>query len=239
MAIKNIVIDNKIFDISYEIINPSATKDIIFLHGWGSNKDIMKSAFSTYLKDFRHIYIDLPGFGKSPNEYILTTNDYVNITSEFLKLLHSSKEFIAGHSYGGKVATLLNPQNLILLSSAGILEEKPFDVKLKIFFAKVLNFLGLKNITKRFRSKDVDKMSENMYATFKNVVNEDFSSYFSDFSNKAFIFWGKDDKATSLESGQKIANLIKKSTFEAFEGDHYFFIKKAKNICERIENGIY
>lgn len=239
MAIKNIVIDNKIFDISYEIINPSATKDIIFLHGWGSNKDIMKSAFSTYLKDFRHIYIDLPGFGKSPNEYVLTTNDYVNITSEFLKLLHSSKEFIAGHSYGGKVATLLNPQNLILLSSAGILEEKPFDVKLKIFFAKVLNFLGLKNITKRFRSKDVDKMSENMYATFKNVVNEDFSSYFSDFSNKAYIFWGKDDKATSLESGQKIANLIKKSTFEAFEGEHYFFIKKAKNICERIENGIY
>ncbi|MFY4760106.1 alpha/beta fold hydrolase [Aliarcobacter butzleri] len=239
MAIKNIVIDNKIFDISYEIINPSATKDIIFLHGWGSNKDIMKSAFSRYLKDFRHIYIDLPGFGKSPNEYVLTTNDYVNITSEFLKLLHSSKEFIAGHSYGGKVATLLNPQNLILLSSAGILEEKPFDVKLKIFFAKVLNFLGLKNITKRFRSKDVDKMSENMYATFKNVVNEDFSSYFSDFSNKAFIFWGKDDKATSLESGQKIANLIKKSTFEAFEGDHYFFIKKARNICERIENGIY
>ncbi|MFW3440937.1 alpha/beta fold hydrolase [Aliarcobacter butzleri] len=239
MAIKNIVIDNKIFDISYEIINPSATKDIIFLHGWGSNKDIMKSAFSRYLKDFRHIYIDLPGFGKSPNEYVLTTNDYVNITSEFLKLLHSSKEFIAGHSYGGKVATLLNPQNLVLLSSAGILEEKPFDVKLKIFFAKVLNFLGLKNITKRFRSKDVDKMSENMYATFKNVVNEDFSSYFSDFSNKAFIFWGKDDKATSLESGQKIANLIKKSTFEAFEGDHYFFIKKAKNICERIENGIY
>lgn len=239
MAIKNIVIDNKIFDISYEIINPSATKDIIFLHGWGSNKDIMKSAFSRYLKDFRHIYIDLPGFGKSSNEYVLTTNDYVNITSEFLKLLHSSKEFIAGHSYGGKVATLLNPQNLILLSSAGILEEKPFDVKLKIFFAKVLNFLGLKNITKRFRSKDVDKMSENMYATFKNVVNEDFSSYFSDFSNKAFIFWGKDDKATSLESGQKIANLIKKSTFEAFEGDHYFFIKKAKNICERIENGIY
>ncbi|MCG3681315.1 alpha/beta fold hydrolase [Aliarcobacter butzleri] len=239
MAIKNIIIDNKIFDISYEIINPSATKDIIFLHGWGSNKDIMKSAFSRYLKDFRHIYIDLPGFGKSPNEYVLTTNDYVNITSEFLKLLHSSKEFIAGHSYGGKVATLLNPQNLILLSSAGILEEKPFDVKLKIFFAKVLNFLGLKNITKRFRSKDVDKMSENMYATFKNVVNEDFSSYFSDFSNKAYIFWGKDDKATSLESGQKIANLIKKSTFEAFEGDHYFFIKKAKNICERIENGIY
>lgn len=239
MAVKNVVIDNKIFDISYEIVNPTATKDIIFLHGWGSNKDIMKSAFSTYLKKFRHIYIDLPGFGKSKNEYILTTKDYVNITLEFLKLLHSSKDIIVGHSYGGKIATLLNPKTLVLLSSAGILEEKPFDVKLKIFFAKFLNSLGLKNITKRFRSKDVNNMNENMYATFKNVVNEDFSSNFLNFSNKAFIFWGKDDKATSLESGQKISNLIKNSTFEAFEGDHYFFIKKAKNICERIENGIY
>lgn len=239
MAVKHLVIEGKSFELSYELINPTKTKDILFLHGWGSNKDVMKTAFSSYLKDFRHIYLDMPGFGKSQNIYILTTNDYSKIVKEFLTSINSDCIAVAGHSFGGKVATLLNPQNLILLSSAGILEEKPFDVKLKIFFAKVLNFLGLKNITKRFRSKDVDKMSENMYATFKNVVNEDFSSHFSDFSNKAFIFWGKDDKATSLESGQKIANLIKKSTFEAFEGDHYFFIKKAKNICERIENGIY
>lgn len=239
MAVKHLVIEGKSFELSYELINPTKTKDILFLHGWGSNKDVMKTAFSSYLKDFRHIYLDMPGFGKSQNIYILTTNDYSKIVKEFLTSINSDCIAVAGHSFGGKVATLLNPQNLILLSSAGILEEKPFDVKLKIFFAKVLNFLGLKNITKRFRSKDVDKMSENMYATFKNVVNEDFSSHFSDFSNKAYIFWGKDDKATSLESGQKIANLIKKSTFEAFEGDHYFFIKKAKNICERIENGIY
>ncbi|GAB1464803.1 hypothetical protein MASR2M54_03030 [Aliarcobacter cryaerophilus] len=78
-----------------------------------------------------------------------------------------------------------------MLSSAGILEEKPIKVKIKIFFAKLLNKLGLKNFTKIFRSKDVDKMSENMYATFKNVVDEDFSSYFSNFQNNAFIFGEK------------------------------------------------
>jgi len=238
LAIKNIVIDNKIFDISYEIINPSATKDIIFLHGWGSNKDIMKSAFSRYLKDFRHIYIDLPGFGKSPNEYVLTTNDYSKIVKEFLKSINSNCEVIFGHSFGGKVATLLNPKNLVLLSSAGILEDKPIKVKIKIFFAKLLNKLGLKNFTKVFRSKDVDKMSENMYSTFKNVVDEDFSSYFSNFQNNAFIFWGEDDSATSLKSGEKIASLIKKSIFTSYSGDHYFFLKNAKNICERVENGI-
>ena len=238
MATKNVIVDNKNFDISYEIVNPTAKKDIIFLHGWGSNKDIMKNVFSPYLSDFRHIYIDLPGFGKTVNKYPLKTSDYAKITDEFLKLLNSSKDIIAGHSYGGKVATLLNPQNLVLLSSAGILEEKPFDVKLKIALSKFLNKLGLSKITKSFRSKDVNTMSENMYATFKNVVNEDFTSHFSNFSNNALIFWGEKDVATSIQSGEKIASLIKKSTFISYDGDHYFFAQNAKDISERIENGI-
>ena len=239
MATKNLIVDNKFFDISYEIVNPTAIKDIIFLHGWGSNKDIMKNIFSPYLKDFRHIYIDLPGFGKSLNNYVLTTKDYAEIVDEFLKLVSSSKDIIAGHSYGGKVAVLLNPKNLVLLSSAGILEEKPFDVKVKIALSKIFNKLGLSKITKVFRSKDVNTMSENMYATFKNVVNEDFSSVFSNFLNNALIFWGKEDRATSLESGKKISTLIKKSTFISYDGDHYFFVKNVKDISERIENGIH
>lgn len=238
MATKNLIVDNKNFDISYEIVNPTAKKDIVFLHGWGSNKDIMKNVFSPYLKDFRHIYIDLPGFGKSLNNYVLTTKDYAKIVDEFLKLLTSTKDVIAGHSYGGKVATLLNPANLVLLSSAGILEEKPLDVKVKIFFAKVFNSLGLRIITKRFRSSDVNTMSENMYGTFKNVVNEDFTSYFSNFSNNALVFWGEKDTATSLESGKRMASLLKKSTFTSYDGDHFFFVQNAKNISERIENGI-
>ncbi|WP_418179141.1 alpha/beta fold hydrolase [Aliarcobacter lanthieri] len=238
MALKSFTLDNKNFEISYDIVNPNSKKDIVFLHGWGSNKEIMKNAFSNYLKDFRHIYLDMSGFGKSPNNYILTTKDYAKICDEFLRLLDSSKDIIAGHSFGGKVATLLNPKNLVLLSSAGILEKKPLSVKLKIFFAKLLNSLGLKNFTKVFRSKDVDKMSENMYATFKNVVDEDFSIYFSNFKNNTLIFWGEKDNATSLKSGEKISRLIKNSKITSYSGDHYFFLKHSKNICERIENGI-
>jgi pimeloyl-ACP methyl ester carboxylesterase len=198
----------------------------------------MKNVFSPFLKDFRHIYIDLPGFGKSPNDYELTTEDYVKITDEFLNLLNSTKDVIAGHSYGGKVATLLNPKNLVLLSSAGILEEKSCKVKAKIAIAKIFNALGLNMITKMFRSADVNTMNEGMYATFKNVVNEDFTNSFTNYKNNALIFWGEKDTATSLESGKKIASLITSSTFISYDGDHYFFVKNAKDISERIENGI-
>ncbi|PLY08362.1 MAG: alpha/beta hydrolase [Arcobacter sp.] len=238
MALKSINLLDKQFDISYEIVNPLADKDIVFLHGWGSNKDIMNQAFSSYLPNYRHIYIDMPGFGKSSNEYALTTNDYAKIIEEFFNTLNTNVIAIAGHSFGGKVATLLNPQNLILLSTAGILEEKSFDVKMKIKLAKTFNSFGLGKITKAFRSKDVDRMSENMYATFKNVVDEDFTKEFENYKKNAMIFWGEDDTATTLASGKKINSLIKNSSFVTYLGDHFFFIKYAQDISLRIENGI-
>ncbi len=238
MALKTIKFDNKSFDISYEIVNPSCKEDIVFLHGWGSNKQIMKQAFEKFLPNFRHIYIDMPGFGKSSNDYVLTTQDYSKIIDEFLKNLHSNTIAIAGHSFGGKVATLLSPKNLILLSTAGILEEKPLKVKLKIKFTKLMNSLGLRGLSKAFRSKDVNTMSENMYATFKNVVDEDFTNYFKNYKKNGMIFWGKDDSATKLASGEKIHQLIQNSSFTFYDGDHYFFLKNAQDISQRVENGI-
>ena len=77
-------------------------------------------------------------------------------------------------------------------------------------------------------------MNENMYKTFKNVVDEDFSSYFSNYKGKAKIFWGKNDTATTLDTGKQIHSLIKNSTFNVFNGDHYFFLKYSNNIAKLI-----
>ena len=198
MATKNIDYFGKDFSINYEIVNNDKKDIIVFLHGWGSNKEIMKQGFGKELKTMKHIYIDMPGFGKSSNDYVLTTIDYAHIMKIFLNKLdiNPNEVIIAGHSFGGKVATALIPKTLVLLSTAGILEEKSTDVKMKIGFSKVLNTLGLKNITKIFRSKDVENMSQNMYETFKNVVDEDFTEYFKGFYNEALIFCGETDVAT-------------------------------------------
>ncbi|MEA3289876.1 MAG: alpha/beta hydrolase [Campylobacterota bacterium] len=237
MALKKVDYFGKNFNISYEIVNSDKKDTIVFLHGWGSNKDIMKQAFGNDLKEFKHIYIDMPGFGKSDNNYTLTTIDYANIMKIFLENINikPNDAVIAGHSFGGKVATTLMPKLLVLLSSAGIIEGKSTKVKFKIAMAKFFNILGLKNITKSFRSKDVDNMSQNMYETFKNVVDEDFSEYFKGFYKNALIFWGKEDTATSLSSGETIHSLIKNSSFKAYDGDHYFFIKNSKDICDIIQ----
>ena len=83
---------------------------------------------------------------------------------------------------------MLNPDILVLLSSAGIVEKKPFLIRAKIRLFKALKLLGLGKFYHIFATKDVSGMEKNMYETLKNVVDEDFSTIFSKFANKAFIF---------------------------------------------------
>jgi esterase/lipase len=234
MAKKRIKSLNTFFDISYDIINNHHDKNIIFLHGWGSNKEIMKTAFQEDLKSFRLIFIDMPGFGKSPTNEILSTDKYKIIIEEFLKEINISKDIIVGHSFGGKVATLLNPNNLVLLSTAGIVEEKPLKVKIKIKIFKIFKSIFGDRFYRLFATKDVDNMQKNMYETLKNVVDEDFTEKFEKFENKAIIFWGIEDEAVSLNSGERINTLIKNSQFYPLEGDHYFFLKNSSFIKEKI-----
>ncbi len=233
MALRSIEVDGKKFDISYEIIG-QGERDIIFLHGWGSNKEIMK-VFVPYFKEYRQVYIDMPGFGKSTNDYILTTQDYANVIDTFLNELNIKKDVILGHSFGGKVATLLKPELLVLLASAGIVMPKPLSVRVKIKTYKLLKKLGFSKFREFFVSSDAKGMSENMYETFKNVVNEDFSSVFEKYRGKVLIFGGSQDTAVSPEAVKKQGELLK-SKIIMLSGGHYFFFndKDAKKNREEI-----
>lgn len=235
MAKKSFQHDHHTYNISYEIVNPTAKHDLIVLHGWGSNKEIMKQAFEPYMDSFRHIYIDLPGFGGSVNHAVLDTQGYVDVLEVFLELIGAKREIIMGHSFGGKIATLLNPNLLVLLSSAGIKLAKPLDVQMKIKLTKLGNALGLNQVSKLFRAKDADSLTPLMYETFKKVVDEDFSDIFKAFYNKALICWGEDDTATPLTAGKRISGLINKSHFTVYQGDHFFFVKRSKAIAAEIE----
>ncbi|SFV67869.1 2-hydroxy-6-oxohepta-2,4-dienoate hydrolase [hydrothermal vent metagenome] len=235
MAVKSIQYMQHTFDISYEILNPSAKVDLIILHGWGSNKNIMKNVFSPFLNSFRHIYIDLPGFGKSTCPTALKTTDVTRIVELLMIYINASKDVVLGHSFGGKVALLLDPKVLVLVASAGIKVPKPLSIQLKIATTKVFNFLGLRKFRSFFVAEDAKNLSRPMYDTFKNVVDEDFTQNFSEYKGKALLCWGEEDTATPLSSAIKIQELLKDSKLEVYKGDHFFFSKVAKDISVRVE----
>ena len=235
MAIKQIEYNSHKFDISYEILNPTNDKNLIILHGWGSNKEIMKQAFKKHLSQYKHIYIDMPGFGKSSNNMILTTQDYAKIIKIFLDTIKAKANIAMGHSFGGKVSTLLEPDCLVLLSSAGIVTKKPWSIKAKIATFKLLRHLGMQKIRELFVAPDAKGMSHEMYETFKNVVDEDFRNSFASFTNNALLFWGKEDTATPLYTGEEIATLIKPSKLYPLDGDHFFFLQHSQFISDKIQ----
>ncbi len=235
MALKAIEYDGVRYEISYDMRNLGEKRDFIVLHGWGSDKEIMKRAFGRFLPTFRHLYIDLPGFGKSGTQKALTTKEYAAILERFFQVANVKKDIVLGHSFGGKVATLLHPKLLVLLSSAGIVEKKPLSVKAKIALYKMLKPFGGERVREFFVAKDAKRMPKHMYETFKNVVNEDFTPHFSAYEGEALIFWGREDRATSLKSGEKIASLIEKSRWYPLQGDHYFFLQSSHFIAKKIE----
>lgn len=238
MAVKTVQYKQHTFSISYEILNPAAHYDMVFLHGWGSHKNLMKHAFSTHLKQFRHIYIDMPGFGNSTCNMALTTEDYATILESFLAHIEAGKMVVLGHSFGGKVATLLQPDVLVLVASAGILVPKPFKVRAKIALFKLLKWTGFSSLRRYFVSADAKELNEPMYETFKNVVNEDFTEEFRAYNGKALLCFGRQDTATPLWTAYTIAELMNDAQVIEFDGDHYFFLEQGGSVAKEVEKTV-
>ena len=234
MALKSIQYKQHTFDISYEILNPEEKVDLIVLHGWGSNKNLMKNSFAPYMQGFRHIYIDLPGFGGSTCSMALTSFDVARIVELFMIHVNAQKDVILGHSFGGKVALILKPRVLVLVASAGIYIPKSLLVQTKIRATKFFNFFGLSRFRSLFVAADAKELSKPMYETFKIVVNEDMSQEFAAFKGKALLCWGESDTATPLSSAKKIHSLIEDSKLEIYSGDHYFFMQNAEDISNKV-----
>ena len=107
MARRDISVDSKHFSLSYKIVDNKRDSWVLFLHGWGATKELMESAFGTRFKSLNHLYVDLPGFGGSDNDFVLNTELYARIMQQFLTSLKIAPKIIIAHSFGGKVATLL------------------------------------------------------------------------------------------------------------------------------------
>lgn len=225
MAVKEVEVEGKRFTISYERLRAENSQVLVFLHGWGSSKEAMKAAFGSRFEQYGHLYIDLPGFGASQNEFVLRTVDYAKIVEEFLARIAVRPFALFGHSFGGKVALMLNPPRLVLLSSAGIPASKPLLVRFKISTFKLLKKFGLSRFWRVFASSDASRMSKNMYETLKNVVDEHLDTLFERYDGMAWVFWGREDTATPLVSGERIAQLLPNCSFHPLDGDHWFFLK--------------
>lgn len=234
MALKPVAFQGNTFSIAYERFGESGKPKLLVLHGWGSSKELMEKAFEPHLANFERLYLDLPGFGKSSNPTVLNTALYAKIIQAFLDAVDFVPDIVLGHSFGGKVATLLAPKNLVLIGSPGIPIPKPLKVRVKIKLSKFLKRFFGSALSRFLASSDVQGYTPNMYETFKNVVDEDFRPHYADYRGDALLFWGEADTASPLASAEAIRDLIPGSQLFVYEGDHFFFLDKGAIIAETV-----
>ena len=86
-------------------------EDIVLLHGWGQNIEMMKPLGDCFL-DKRITILDFPGFGSSEEPTCAyTIYDYVEILEELLQKLEIKNPIVIGHSFGGRVAIVYASRN--------------------------------------------------------------------------------------------------------------------------------
>jgi pimeloyl-ACP methyl ester carboxylesterase len=90
---------------------------LLFIHGFGIDKDYWKSQTTFFSKKYRVVTLDLPGFGQSgKNRNSWTVEDFSKDVSKVLTQLDLKNVILIGHSMSGAIAleTALNNQTRII-----------------------------------------------------------------------------------------------------------------------------
>ena len=95
----------KVHNTNVNYIQYGKGKDIILLHGWGQNIEMMKPLGDPLSTKYRITILDFPGFGASSEPTVAwTIQDYADMVHELVEKLQIKKPVIIGHSFGGRVA---------------------------------------------------------------------------------------------------------------------------------------
>ena len=127
----------KIDDIEVNYIQYGKGKDVLLLHGWGQNIEMMKPIGDNLCNKCRVTILDFPGFGESLEpKCAWTIDEYSNMLEKFINKLGIKKPIIIGHSFGGRVAIRYSAHNsiekLVLFGSPCIRSQKKLPLSVKI-----------------------------------------------------------------------------------------------------------
>ena len=109
---------------------------ILFLHGWGQNKEMMFPLIEELKNKYKCVILDLPGFGESVFLGEKTIEEYVVNLRMFLEKENLLPKYIVGHSFGGKLAALYylkykDVVNLTIISSPLLKPKRTMKYYLK------------------------------------------------------------------------------------------------------------
>lgn len=222
-------------------------KNIVLLHGWGQNIEMMDSLGKKLMEDAVITIVDLPGHGKSEEPYKeLQIYDFAEILKILLDKLKIKNPILIGHSFGGRIAIIYaskyEVEKLILFGAPCIRKNKKLSLKVKIlkFLKKVPLINKLENFAKKnIGSRDYKNATPMMRQILVNTVNEDLTEQAKKIKCPTLLIWGDKDLEAPVEDAKDLEKIMKDAGLIIYpDGTHYTYIEFQETIINVIKSFI-
>lgn len=222
-------------NINYILYGNEKGKDLVFLHGWGQNIEMMKMLGDPFQKEYRITILDLPGFGESEEpKYAWTVFDYVEFLHQFFLSIKIKNPILIGHSFGGKLALLYasmySVEKLVLLAPTYRKETEHLSWKTKMLkqLKKVPGLNHFEEFAKKhIGSTDYKNASPIMRQILTQHVNTDIKEECKKIKAPTLIIWGTNDEAVSYHRAKELENLIENAGVVTYQGcTHYAYLER-------------
>lgn len=242
------------YKIKYKITG-EGTDTVVLLQGWGTSCDIYDSVAESISSKYRVIQFDMPGFGDSdePKE-AWSVDGYADFFLELMQCLNIDKATLWGHSYGGRVIIkLLARDNIsfkidrvVLVDSAGVLPQKTFLQKVKVFRYKILKkIVSISWVYKicpelidewknKQGSQDYRNATPIMRQCLVKAVNEDLTPLFKKNKLDTLLIWGDLDTATPISDAKIMEENMEKAGLAVITGTGHFCFLENQMVFSRI-----
>ncbi|MBR1890908.1 MAG: alpha/beta hydrolase [Clostridia bacterium] len=203
-------------------------ENLLFLHGYLSNKESFTRQIGYFSKYFKVIAPDMTGFGTNKMPYPYSLDDY----AREIKLLldrFDGKTNVVAHSFGARVLFELLPDErvdkIVLTGAAGVTPKRGLIYRVRVLNYKIRKKLGL-NVD-GLGSSDYRSLDDVMKKSFVKIVNERLEDRISQIKNDCLLLFGEFDRETPLYMAKKLNKLIVNSTLCVMEGaGHFAFVDR-------------
>jgi pimeloyl-ACP methyl ester carboxylesterase len=223
---------------------------LVFLHGWGVNRESLRGIAVLFQRDYTVHLIDLPGFGEAaPPPDTWDTIHYADLVQQYLLDRIAGPAILIGHSFGGRVTVRLAARHLpqikgiVLMGVPGLPAPALSRNRIRRGAIRSLRrFLNaLKPITgpgplawhtQRFGSRDYLAAGV-MRSVFVRVVNEDLTESASTIACPALLIWGSDDTESPVWLARRYAELVDGHATLALlpHKDHHLYAGTGAHLC--------
>lgn len=195
---------------------------VVWLHGWARRgRDFAVCATNLADRGVASVAFDLPGFGASSLPTVAGgARHYATLMAGPLKGLSAERLILVGHSFGGRIATVLaatHPELVagVVLTGAPILRTGPsgapplqFRIIRDLYRRGMISEKRMEAARQRFGSTDYRNASGVLRDVLVACVNESYEDELSHVVAPVAMVWGELDTEVPVAVAQRAQELI-------------------------------